>query len=45
MQITRPFAVVRYEDGFRMFVDVKVNGNLAVIGAAIKNVGKGLDEK
>ncbi|MDR2467860.1 MAG: hypothetical protein LBD22_02740, partial [Spirochaetaceae bacterium] len=28
-EITRPFAIVKHKDGYRMFVDVKVNNNLA----------------
>ena len=42
-EITRPFAVVRYGSGYRMFVNVKVNNNLVAVGVAVKKIKRDLE--
>ena len=42
-EIIRPFAIVRFETGYRMLVNVKVDGNFAAVGVEVKNTGKSFD--
>ena len=42
-EITRPFAIARYEEGYRLFTNMKVNGVFTAVGVDVKNPGKGLE--
>jgi len=42
-EITQPFAIARYGKGYRLFINVKMNGVFTSVGVDVKNVGKGLE--
>jgi hypothetical protein len=42
-KIVVPFAIAKYSEGFRLFLDVKVNNRWAVIGIGVKNIGRNLE--
>jgi hypothetical protein len=42
-KITKPFAIAKHEDNFRLFVDIKVNGHFTVVGVDVKNAGRNLE--
>jgi hypothetical protein len=42
-EITRPFAIAKYNEGFRLFINLKINNNWAVVGVDIKNPTRGLE--
>jgi hypothetical protein len=42
-EITKPFAIAKRKDGFRLFTNVKVNGRFTVVGVNVKNAGRNLE--
>ena len=42
-KITIPFAIAHYRVGYRLFIDVKVNGVFITVGVNVKNPVKGLE--
>jgi hypothetical protein len=42
-KITMPFAISKYDDGYRLFINVRVNNNWIVIGVDVKRTKKNLE--
>jgi hypothetical protein len=42
-EITRPFAISKYNDGFRLFINLKLNNNWTAVGVDIKNPARDLE--
>ncbi|MDR2535534.1 MAG: hypothetical protein LBD29_05825, partial [Treponema sp.] len=41
--ITKPFAIAKHGEGFRLFTGVKTNGKFIAVGVDVKNIGKGIE--
>lgn len=41
-EITRPFAISKYEKGYRLFTNAKIGKKWIVVGINVKNVGKNM---
>jgi len=42
-EITKPFAIAKHGEGYRLFVDTKINGKHIAIGIDVKLIGKELE--
>jgi hypothetical protein len=42
-EITRPFAIAKYKDGFRLFINLKINNNWTAVGVNVKNPARDLE--
>ena len=41
--ITKPFAIAKYGEGFRLFTTVKADEKFIVVGVDVKNIARGIE--